>query len=187
MFRRAVGTLGWLTHISKPHLAFYSADFATKVMKASVEDGRLMHRTLQKAKNDNVIINIANLGQPEHWKVISFSDSSWTRSKDFESIYGNITAINGANTKCNLIDWQAGKADPPSSSAMAAEADGCVLAVRRIQMLQYLIKEILGLPKPEAIMQSCQLTQNFGPKPEFGPSGQNDPKKARIFVFWPDF
>ena len=168
MFRRAVGTLGWLTHISKPHLAYYSAHFATKVMKASVEDGRLMHRTLQKAKNDNVIINIAN----------QFSDSSWTRSKDFESIHGNITAIYGANTKCNLIDWQAGKADPPSSSAMAAEADGCVLAVRRIQMLQYLIKEILGLPKPEAIMQSCQLTQNFGPKPEFGPSGQNDPKKA---------
>ena len=39
----------------------------------------------------------------------------------------------------------------------------------------------------EAIIQSCQLTRNFGPKPEFGPNGQNDPKKARILAFWPDF
>ena len=35
--------------------------------------------------------------------------------------------------------------------------------------------------------QSCQLTRNFGPKPEFGPNGQNDPKKARNLVFWPLF
>ena len=35
--------------------------------------------------------------------------------------------------------------------------------------------------------QSCQLTRNFGPKPEFGPNGLNDPKKAQILAFWPDF
>ena len=35
--------------------------------------------------------------------------------------------------------------------------------------------------------QSYQLTRNFGPKPEFGPNSQNDPKKARILAFWPDF
>ena len=103
-FRRAVGTLGWLTHISKPHLSFYSAHFATKVMKASVADGKLMYRTLQKAKNDDAIINIANLGPLDQWKIISFSDSSWSRTKEFESIHGNITAIYGSNTNCKLLD-----------------------------------------------------------------------------------
>ena len=42
MFRRAVDTLGWLTHISKPHLAYYNAHFGTKVMKATTEDSKLM-------------------------------------------------------------------------------------------------------------------------------------------------
>ena len=40
---------------------------------------------------------------------------------------------------------------------------------------------------PWADIQSYQLTRNFGPKPEFGPNSQNDPKKARILAFWPDF
>ena len=151
-FRRAVGTLGWLTHISKPHLSYYSAHFATKVMKASVADGKLMFRTLQKAKNDDAIINIANLGPLDQWKIISFSDSSWSRTKEFESIHGNITAIYGSNTNCNLLDWQAIKPDPPSSSAMASEADGCILALGKIQMVQYLLKEVLNFPDVEANM-----------------------------------
>ena len=152
MFRRAVGTLGWLTHISKPHLAYYSAHFGTKVMKATTEDSKLMYRTLKKAKTDTAVINIANLGPTDQWKIISFSDSSWSRTKEFESIHGNITALFGSNSNCNILDWQAIKSDPPSSSPMAAEADGCVLALGKIQMLQYLLKEVLDVPKPQAIL-----------------------------------
>ena len=58
----------------------------------------------------------------------------------------------GSNTYCNLLDWQAVKPDPPSSSAMAAEADGCILALGKIQMLQFLMKEVLNLHNVPAIM-----------------------------------
>ena len=160
IFRRAVGTLGWLTHISKPHLAYYSAHFATKVMKATVADSKLMYRTLHKAKTDNAIVNIANLGPIDQWKIISFSDSSWSRSKEFESIHGNITAVYGSNSYCNLIDWQAVKSDPPSSSAMAAEADGCVLALGKIQMIQYMMREVLNLQEIPANMYNDSKSLN---------------------------
>ena len=160
LFRQAVGTLGWLTHISKPHFAYYTAHFSTKVMKATNEDSRLMHRTLLKTKTDNATINISNLGPVEDWKIVSLSDSSWTRTKDFESIHGNITALYGSNNNCNLLDWQAVKADPPSSSAMAAEADGCVLALGKIQMVQYLMKEVFSIPKPQAAMYTDSKSLN---------------------------
>ena len=152
LFRQAVGTLGWLTHISKPHLAYYSAHFAPKVMKATIDDSKLMYRTLYKAKTDNAVINIANLGPTDQWKIIAFSDSSWSRTKEFESIHGNITALYGSNNNCNLLDWQAVKADPPSSSAMAVEADGCIVTLGKIQMIQYLMKEVLNLPQVTANM-----------------------------------
>ena len=160
LFRQAVGTLGWLTHISKPHLAYYTAHFSTKVMKATVENSKLMYRTLFKTKSDNATINISNLGPIKDWNIVSLSDSSWTRTKEFESIHGNITALYGSNSNCNILDWQAVKADPPSSSAMAAEADGCILALGKIQMVQFLMMEIFNIPKPQAAMYSDSKSLN---------------------------
>ena len=129
-------------------------------MKATVENSKLMYRTLFKTKSDNATINISNLGPIKDWNIVSLSDSSWTRTKEFESIHGNITALYGSNSNCNILDWQAVKADPPSSSAMAAEADGCILALGKIEMVQFLMMEIFNIPKPQAAMYSDSKSLN---------------------------
>ena len=142
VFRKGIGTLGWITSVSKPNLSYYTTHFAAKVMRATVKDAKLMYRTLVKAANEPSTIKFSNLGPIAEWKVVTFCDASWTRAPDFESIHANVTCIVGSNGKSNILDWQATHPEAPASSAMASEADSCLLALGKLKMLKFLVDEI---------------------------------------------
>ena len=144
IFRKGIGTLGWITSVSKPHLSYYTTHFAGKVMRATVKDAKLMYRTLVKAANEVTSIKFSNLGPIANWKIVTFCDASWTRAPDFESIHANVTCILGCNGKANILDWQATHPEAPASSAMASEADSCLLALGKLKVLKFLVDEIFG-------------------------------------------
>ena len=115
----------------------------SKQLFLTTDVAKALYRVIQKIKNDDVPIVFRNLGKFKDWKIVTFSDASHSRGKTFESIYANVTVIQGLNGRCNLIDWQACKPQVPCSSAMASEGDSCLLAVGKIKMVKYLMAEIL--------------------------------------------
>ena len=144
VYRKAVGVLQWLAHNSKPHLGYYACYFACQTGKATNEDGRSLYRVLCKAKLDPTTIKFSNLGKSKDWKIITFTDSSFTHSTKKISIHGEITLLKG-NDSVNLLDWAARKQDIPSLSSMSAEADAALHGHGKIKMVKFLLNEVLGL------------------------------------------
>ena len=151
-FRKAIGMLQWISSNSMPELSYLSTHYAARSHLATPTDARKLFRTLSKAKNELTTIKFHNLGPAKNWKLVTFSDSSWVRSEDFESVNANVTAIMGQSGVANLLDWQSYKPQVPAASAMTAESEACLQAHGKLRIVKHMFSEILNISDPEAYL-----------------------------------
>ena len=155
LFRKALGSLQWLVHNSKPQFSYYATYFASVVMRATAKDCKSLYRVLNKVKDDTVTIKFSNLGDPKDWKLISLTDASFAHSVAKISVAADITLLQGKN-KVNIIDWQSQKIAIPPLSSLSAESTAAMSGYNKIHNTRFLIKEITGVEGMEAVL----LTDN---------------------------
>ena len=88
VFRKAVGSIGWVAQVSRPDLSYAHINFACKAGRATVEDGRKIARLINKLAETKYDIRFSNLGNIEELKLVTFADASPSHNNIVETFIG---------------------------------------------------------------------------------------------------
>ena len=106
VFRKAVGSIGWVAQVSRPDLSYAHINFACKSGRATVEDGRKIARMINKLAETKYDIRFSNLGNIEELKLVTFADASPSHNNIVETFIGSITFLENEEGKMNVVDWK---------------------------------------------------------------------------------
>ena len=159
LFRKGVGSLGWVAQVSRPDLAFQHLMFSTKAGHASVEDGRKLARVLNKLSETQYEIRFQNLGNIEDLKLVAFEDASPAQKDNVNTTIGSIQFLMNEEGRMNVIEWKSKRLDIPCSSPLAAEGEAALDTYGRIKFTRELIKEMIRVKEfpAELITDSISL------------------------------
>ena len=147
-FMSMVGILGWVSQVSKPHLAVLHVEASSLLKRPTLGMAKKVFRALEKAKKEISAIKVPNLGAPEKWELVAFSDSSTMRSNGLDTVNGDIVALKGAGGALSVLDWRSKKQRVPAGSSLAGEAVAAMNAYQNVNFYRELIKDILGWELP---------------------------------------
>ena len=74
--RKMAGTLNWLVHGTRPDKSFELILASTKFQQGSMEDLLRIKKVLSYMKEGKAELVIPDLGAPEHWRILCFTDAS---------------------------------------------------------------------------------------------------------------
>ena len=83
LFRKAVGSIGWMSQVTRPDLSWMNVHLSTKSGKATVEDARKAERVVRKILKSKQTIRFSNLGNIENVNIYGAADSSWGKLEQF--------------------------------------------------------------------------------------------------------
>ena len=159
MFRKGVGSLGWVAQVSRPDLAFQHMMFSTKAGHASVEDGRKLARVLNKLSETQYEIKFQNLGKLEDLKLVAFEDASPAHKDNVDTTIGSIQFLANKEGRMNVIEWKSKRLDIPCASPLAAEGEAALDTYGRIKFTRELFKEMINVKEfpAELVTDSISL------------------------------
>ena len=147
-FMSMVGILGWVSQVSKPYLAVLHVEASSLLKRPTLGMAKKVYRALEKAKKEISAIKIPNLGDPENWELVTFTDSSTMRSNGMDTVNGDIVALKGAGGALSVLDWRSKKQRVPAGSSLAGEAVAAMNGYQNVNFYRELIKDILGVELP---------------------------------------
>ena len=178
-FRSLVGAHQWLVSGTRPDIAFDTLLQSCKLKKATKEDLFMIGKTVKRAKIE-VTNKFTDLGNPEEWKLIMYSDASFANLPDtVSSCFGFIILIMGSNQRCCPISWKANKIKRVCRSTLAAETMALVEGLEECLYLKNLLSEI-GIFKQKN--EIIGYTDNLGLREALYSTKLVDDKQTRIDI-----
>jgi hypothetical protein len=147
LFRKAVGSIGWVSQVTRPDLSWMYVHLSTKSGKATVEDARKAERVVRKIPESKQTIRFSNLGNIENVNIYGAADSSWGKLNNFETVIGHFLFLAGENGKCNVLDWSSNKLQIPSASPLAAESEAALDLYGRVKYARAMLVNMLQIDK----------------------------------------
>ena len=151
LFRSLVGSIQWIIQVSRPDKSYYGVALATKLGKATIGDAKLGYKQLKCMIDEPQTIMFNNLQDPAECHLRVFSDSSWGKLDNVETVNGNIVFLVDNEGKACLIDWQSYKLPIPVASPLAGEAVAALDAYNKIPWIRSMAED-LGLGSLPAVM-----------------------------------
>ena len=149
LFRSIIGSIQWLTQISRPDKAYQGVALATKLGKASKEDARSAYRTLKDMMENPETIKFPVL--KGGLSITTYTDSSWGKLAGYETVNGSLTFVQDSKGSAAIIDWQSVKMATPAASPLAGEAEAALSGLSRIEWIRSLASD-MGFPSMEAVL-----------------------------------
>lgn len=162
-FRSMVGKINWLSQGSRPDCSFDMINLSTKFTSAHV--GHLVEsvKVVKKLKNESVRLVFSDLGPPECWKLLLFTDASLANLNGVESCGGMVLFLVGEENKCCPISWHSGKLKRVVRSTLSAETMSLVNGLEEALYMKELIKMCAKTEvEIHAIVDNKSLVQALG-------------------------
>ena len=117
------GTLNWLVRGTRPDKSFELILASTKFQQGSMEDLLRIKKVLSYMKEGKAELVIPDLGAPEHWRILCFTDASLGNlNEGKDSTAGHLVLLwNYVTQRCTLVDWHSNKVKRVVRSTLAAE------------------------------------------------------------------
>ena len=161
LYRKGVGSLGWVAQVSRPDLAYQHMMSSTRAGHATVDDGRKLAKVLNKLSETKYEIRFNNLGSLEDLKLVVFEDGSPAHKNNINTVVGCVQFLANSSGEMNIVDWKCKKLDIPSASSLAAEGEAAIEAFGRLKFTRALFMEILKVSelKSHIVTDSASLKQ----------------------------
>ena len=143
LYRKAVGSLGWVVQVSRPDLSYQHLTFSSKAGRATIEEGRKIARLINKLSETKYELVFSNLGKLEDLRLVVFKDASPAHKNNIETVVSSIQFLVNDQGMMNIVDWKTKKLDIPSASPLAAEAEAAIEAFGRLKFTRALFLEIV--------------------------------------------
>lgn len=143
--RQLIGQLNWLATQTRPDLSYDVSELSSILKQENVECLKQANRVVKKAKKEKSHIDIPDLGNLEHLKIIAYSDASFGNLTDGGSQGGYILFLVGSNDKYMPIAWQSKRIRRVVKSTLAAETLAMVDMAEACIFYRKLLLEILQL------------------------------------------
>jgi hypothetical protein len=120
-YRSAIGKLNWIVQGTRPDIAIDLLMSAMKFQNGTVEDIMTLNKIIKKVKLDRCTIRYQNMGSPDKWKLVLFSDASFANLPDgTSSAMAYILFVVSPQAVCP-ISWVSKKIRRVVKSTLAAE------------------------------------------------------------------
>ena len=158
--KRLGGQLIWVASQTRPDMAFAACDLSVSFKSATVKTLLQANKYVKKLKGERVVLKLADIGQIDNARIVSYSDASFANLESKASQGGFIVFLLGSNGKCALIPWQSHKISRVVKSTLAAETlafqDGSEASV----WLREIIREIYHLKDNPDILPVHSITDS---------------------------
>ena len=151
LFRSMIGSIQWIIQVSRPDKAYYGVALASKLGKATVNDAKVGYKQLKSMLDDPQIIKYNVLQDSGDCHLRVFTDSSWGKLDNVETVNGILVFLVDSKGRACLIDWQSYKLAIPVSSPLAGEAVAALDGYNKIPWIRSLAED-LGFGKLPATM-----------------------------------
>ena len=119
-------------------------ELSSKFQEAKVEDLIRVMKVINKAKNEKAEIFFPNLGTPDSWKLIVYTDASFG-NLGTGSCGGLLVFLAGINNNAALIAWKSVMVQRVVKSTLAAEGLALSEGLDEAIYIKHIICEVLGL------------------------------------------
>ena len=158
--KRLVGQLIWVASQTRPDMAFAACDLSVSFKSATVKTLLQANKYVKKLKGERVVLKLADIGQIDNARIVSYSDASFANLESKASQGGFIVFLLGSNGKCAPILWQSHKISRVVKNTLAAETlafqDGSEASV----WLKEIIREIYHLKDNPDILPVHSITDS---------------------------
>lgn len=143
--RQVIGQLNWLATQTRPDLSYDVSELSSILKQQNVECIKQANRVVKKAKKEKSQIDIPDLGNLKHLKIVAYSDASFANLTDGGSQGGYILFLVGNNNKYMTIAWQSKLIRRVVKSTLAAETLAMVDMSEACLFYRKLLLELLQL------------------------------------------
>ena len=135
-FRGIVGSLNWVSLISRPDVSFEVVDLSTKFQAPIVADMLTANKAVRKIKNSTTCLRYGKLVINKNLKIVVYSDGS------FRNLCKGVSS--GSGRHCCVLTWNSNKLKKVVDSTLAAEALSLLNSIKEAVYIQHIIKELIG-------------------------------------------
>ena len=144
-FRGLVGSLNWVSLISRPDVSFEVVDLSTKFQAPIVADMVTANKAVRKIKNSYTNLKFSQLTINENMKIVVYSDGSFRNlCRGVSSGSGRIILLVDEHRRCCVLTWTSNKLKKVVDSTLAAESLSLVNAIKEAVYVQHIMKELIG-------------------------------------------
>ena len=147
LFRQAVGTLGWVSSITRPEFSFAFCVMGSVQSKPKMSDFVFYKKTVKELKNNPIQIKISGL-QMDRARLVVYSDASLGNRTDSASQLGYIIFLADDRQTAVPLVWASKKSKRVARSTLTAETLAASEAVDSATLLKEVIREVIGLKLP---------------------------------------
>ena len=162
IFRGIVGKLNWISHGTRPDLAFDTVTLSMKFKAADLGDLLQAIKCIKKSTMEPTTVSFPSLATPDSWRIIVFSDASHANLVDGVSNMGAhvVFLVDKDRNMCPL-GWSGNKIKRVVRSTLAAETLSMVEATEHALYLRETLKELLPYDLPiTAIVDNKSLVES---------------------------
>ena len=100
--RVIAGQLKWTSSQTRPHISYQAGEISTSVKDATIYDLKTADKYMRKLESSEVILRFLNLSTIEKWKLLCFTNASFSDLKSGSSQGGLIIFLCGKNKSLPL-------------------------------------------------------------------------------------
>lgn len=150
------GQLLWISNNSRPDIAYETSTLCNPGKNAVVEDILKVNKLILKLKQTKGVVKYPDLGCPEHWSLLVYSDSSYANLPDGSSQGGFVIFLSSPIGKIAPICWQSKKLHRVAQSTLAAETLSAVEAIDAALLVKKQLEELLNISPPITLYTDCR-------------------------------
>jgi hypothetical protein len=144
-FRGIVGSLNWVSLISRPDVSFEVVDLSTKFQAPTVADMLTANKAVRKIKNSQTSLRYGKLTINKNMKIVVYSDGSFRNlCKGVSSGSGRVMFLVDEHRRCSVLTWNSNKLKKVVDSTLAAESLSLLNAIKEAVYVQHIITELIG-------------------------------------------
>ena len=144
-FRGIVGSLNWVSLITRPDVSFEVVDLSTKFQAPTVADMITANKAIRKIKNSPTILRFSKLTINNNLKIVVYSDGSFRNlCKGVSSGSGRVIFLVDEHRRCSVLTWNSNKLKKIVDSTLAAESLSLSNAIKEAVYTQQILIELIG-------------------------------------------
>ena len=148
IFRQAVGSLGWVTSVTRPEFSFAFCSLGMVQSKPVVSDFIKYEKTVKELKNTIETSIVIQRLDMDSARLVVYSDASLGNLKDSASQIGYIVFMTDKTGRAVPISWVSKKSKRVARSTLTAETLAATDAVDNTMVIKSTIQEVLKIDLP---------------------------------------